>query len=78
MQRAYKYKIQPTEEQKTMLSQFFGSARFIYNWGLDRKSKEYKENGKNLSYVDLAHELTELKQEEDKAWLKDCANVVLQ
>ena len=46
--------------------------------GLDRKSKEYKENGKNLSYVDLAHELTELKQEEDKAWLKECANVVLQ
>ena len=78
MQRAYKYKIQPTEEQKTLLSQFFGCARFIYNWGLDRKSKEYKENGKNLSYVDLAHELTELKKSEDKAWLKECANVVLQ
>lgn len=31
MQRAYKYKIQPTEEQKTLLSQFFGCARFVYN-----------------------------------------------
>ena len=65
MIKTYKYKIKPTDEQQQRLLQFFGCARFVYNWGLDRKSKEYKENGKNVSYVDLAKELTILKKQEE-------------
>lgn len=78
MIKAYKYKIIPNKEQQEKLSQFFGCARFVYNWGLQRKTQMYKENGKNLSYVDLAKELTNLKQEEDKIWLNDCSVNVLQ
>lgn len=78
MKRAYKYKIKPTVKQQIMLSQFFGCARFIYNWGLDRKVKTYKETKKNITYLQLAKELTLLKQTEEHKWLNDCANVALQ
>lgn len=37
MIRAYRYKLQPTMKQQKSLSQAFGNARFIYNWGLNRK-----------------------------------------
>ena len=57
MKRAYKYKIKPTIKQQQMLSQFFGCARFIYNWGLDKKIKTYKETKKNVTYIQLAHEM---------------------
>ena len=78
MKRAYKYKIKPTVKQQIMLSQFFGCARFIYNWGLDRKVKTYKETKKNVTYLQLAKELTLLKQTEEHKWLNDCANEALQ
>ena len=78
MKRAYKYKIKPTMKQQHMLSQFFGCARFIYNWGLDRKVKAYKENKENVTYIQLAKELTLLKQEENHKWLNDCVCESLQ
>ena len=78
MKRVYRYKIKPTVKQQQMLSQFFGCTRFIYNWGLDRKIKTYKETKKSLTYIQLAKELTNLKQQEETKWLKDCANECLQ
>ena len=53
-------------------------ARFIYNWGLDRKIIAYKENKQSLSYIDLAKELTQLKKTEGHLWLRDVPNECLQ
>ena len=78
MKRAYKYKIKPTMKQQKMLSQFFDCARFIYNWGLDRRVRAYKETKKNINYLQLAKELTILKKSDEYKWLKNCANEVLQ
>ena len=78
MKRGYKYKIKPTFKQQKMLQVFFGSTRFIYNWGLDRKIKAYKNNKQNLTYIQLAKELTLLKENDDFKWLKQCANESLQ
>ena len=39
MIRAYKYKLKPTVKQQKALCQAFGNARFIYNWGLNRKKE---------------------------------------
>jgi len=64
MKLAYKYKLKLTFKQQQMLLQTFGCARFIYNWGLDRKISAYKENKQSLSYIDLAKELTQLKKTE--------------
>lgn len=78
MKRAYKYKIKPTLTQQRKLNQFFGCARFIYNWGLDRKINSYKTENKNLTYIQLAKELTSLKKTEEHLWLNDCVNECLQ
>lgn len=78
MIRAYKYKLKPTMKQQKMLSQAFGNARFIYNWGLERKKTEWEQNKKNVSYFDLAKELTLLKKDGNHDWLNNSANVSLQ
>lgn len=78
MIKAYKYKILPSEEQKQMLAKFFGCTRYIYNWGLNLKTQSYKEQGKSVSYNDLAKQLTVLKQQEETSFLCECANESLQ
>ena len=65
MLKAYKYKIKPNQQQEELLSKFFGCTRFIYNWGLNAKTSAYKENGKAVGYMQLAHELTKLKQDNE-------------
>lgn len=58
MIKAYKYKLKPNKTQEIAINQFLGSARFIYNWGLNRKSEQYKLNGTSPNYNALAKELT--------------------
>lgn len=69
MIKSYKYKLKPTVKQQQTLNMFFGCARYVYNWGLNRKIETYKQDKKTIGYVELAHELTNLKHEEDKQWL---------
>ena len=71
MIKAYKYKLKPNKTQETAMNQFLGSARFIYNWGLNRKSEQYKLNGTSPNYNVLAKELTSLKQTDGYTWLQD-------
>ena len=71
MIKAYKYKLKPNTTQETAMNQFLGSARFIYNWGLNRKTEQYKLNGTSPNYNALAKELTLLKQTEGFTWLQD-------
>lgn len=78
MIKSYKYKLHPTIKQQKQLNMFFGCVRFIYNWGLNRKIETYKQTKKTIGYVELAHELTLLKQENETQWLKECVNESLQ
>ena len=78
MKRAYKYKIKPTMKQQHQLLQAFGCARFIYNWGLDKKTKAWTNEHKSISYFELAKEITELKKTEEYKWLKDVSSDSLQ
>lgn len=78
MIKAYKYKLKPDDKQQTLLSQFFGCTRFIYNWGLDKKTSAYKNNGSSLTYIQLAKDLTLLKKQEEYKWLNVCTNEGLQ
>lgn len=50
VQRAYKYRIYPTEEQKKIINQTMGCCRWLWNYALDKIEKEnekYKEKYKN-------------------------------
>lgn len=78
MIKSYKYKLKPSDVQKNKLNSFFGCVRFIYNWGLDKKTKEYKENNNHIGYNELAKELTKLKKDKKYNWLAESPNESLQ
>lgn len=69
MEKAYKYRIYPNKKQQELIQKTFGCCRFVYNYFLDLKIKEYKENSKSLSYNESSKLLTQLKKE--LLWLKE-------
>ena len=50
MLKAYKYRIYPTKIQITLIEKHFGSTRFLYNFFLDYRQKEYAKGNKKVSY----------------------------
>lgn len=69
IEKAFKYRIYPNKNQQELIQKTFGCVRFVYNYFLDLKQKEYKDNRKSLSYYDTSKLLTQLKQE--LIWLKE-------
>jgi len=78
MLKAYKYKLNPSEEQQTLLNKHFGCIRFVYNYFLNERKNEYETNKQSLTYVDNAKALTELKKLEEFSWLKEINSQSLQ
>ena len=46
---AKKVRLHPTPEQEQKMWQSVGTARFIYNWTLNRQEENYKNGGKFIS-----------------------------
>lgn len=46
--------------------------------GLGHENKRIQGNGKAVGYMQLAHELTKLKQDNDHQWLNECTTEALQ
>ncbi|MBR2840858.1 MAG: helix-turn-helix domain-containing protein [Bacilli bacterium] len=67
--KAYKYRIYPNGKQMNIINKNIGSSRFVFNYYLDKKIKEYKSNNKNLSLKDIKHDLVLLKSE--YRWLRE-------
>ena len=78
MERAYKYRIYPTEQQINLINQIFGCCRFVYNHYLDKRQTAYKDHGTSMGYNDCATDLTLLKKSEEHVWLKDADSTALQ
>ena len=76
MLKTYKYRLYPDEQQKEFLAQQFGCCRFVYNWGLDLKTKAWQTDRKGLSIYDVVKELPGLK--DAYPWLKDVCSQPLQ
>ena len=72
---AKKIRLYPTAEQEQKLWQSVGTARFIYNWTLNKQEENYKNGGKFISDNDLRKEITELKKNE-LSWLNEVSNNV--
>ena len=66
----------PNNKQKTKLFQYAGTARFAYNWALDREQENYKNGGRFLLDADLRKEFTQLKKNPEYAWLNNVSNNV--
>jgi putative transposase len=71
--RAYKYRFYPTDEQKHILTQTFGCARFVYNWALRLRTDAYYQEHQRIGYHETSSRLTTLKQE--LPWLNEVSCV---
>lgn len=76
-QYTYKLRLYPNNSQKQFLAKQFGCCRFVYNYMLDLKIKEY-DTGNKLSKFDLIKQLTPLKKQEEYQFLNDVYNAPLQ
>jgi len=74
--KAFKYRIYPNQKQVQMFEEHFGATRFVYNWGLEKKTTTYQQESKSLSCFDLINQLKELK--ENELWLKEVNSQTLQ
>ena len=72
---AKKIRLYPTPEQEQKLWQSVGTARFIYNWTLNKQEDNYKNGGSFISDGVLRKELTQLKKT-DLSWLNEVSNNV--
>ncbi|KAB7709187.1 IS200/IS605 family element transposase accessory protein TnpB [Bacillus aerolatus] len=74
--KAYKFRIYPTEEQAVLMNKTIGCSRFVFNHFLSLWNDSYKQTGKGLSYNKCSKQLTQLKK--DITWLKEPDSVALQ
>ena len=66
----------PNNKQKTKLFQYANTARFAYNWALEKEQKNYEDGGKFLSDGELRKEFTQLKKTDEYLWLNKISNNV--
>lgn len=84
-QKAYRYRIYPTKDQKSYLNETFGACRKVYNYMLDKAIKDYDvyklDNSltkPQVSGYDLSNQLTILKQSKEYSWLYNYSSCALQ
>ena len=78
MIRGFRYRIFPTKEQEVLLSKHFGSARWVYNYALNKKIVAYQTNKESLSRFTIQKDLVTLKKSEYTKWLKEVNSQTLQ
>lgn len=76
MNKSFKVRIYPTQEQKILLEKTFGANRFVYNYFLNLRSKLYEFYKIKLSFISSSKVLTELKR--NNVWLKEVDSKSLQ
>lgn len=76
MNKAYKFRIYPNNEQIELIEKTFGCTRFIYNHFLAQRIETYKTEGKSVGYTKQQNQLPKLKEE--FPWLKEVDSTSLQ
>lgn len=76
--KTYKFRLEPNDEQKILLSKHFGCTRFVYNHFLDERKRQYDETHKSSNYNEQSKKLTEMKKSEETKWLNEINSQSLQ
>jgi len=76
MNKSFKVRIYPSQEQQMLINKTFGCVRYVYNYMLNLKQKAYNIFELKLNYVKTSSILTKLKQR--KSWLYEVDAVALQ
>ena len=79
MLRAIKVRLYPNKQQEQAINQLLGCYRFVYNYMLALRQKEYDVNKINFSLNDLSKYFFEtLRKDENYIWLKEQNTSVMQ
>src|SRR6266704_1179178 len=73
--KAYQYRMYPTQEQAHIFARTFGCCRYVYNWALRARTDAFFQRGERLYYHQLAVILTDLKKQDETAWLSEVSSV---
>lgn len=73
-----KYRIYPNKEQQSIINQWIGSTRFIWNYMLSLNIEHYKETNKFIFGYDMNNMLPKMKKQEEYIWLKKTPSQGLQ
>jgi len=76
VEKAYKFRIYPTDVQIVQLQKTFGCVRYVYNYYLDKRQTLYKTEQRIMGYKACSDDLTRLKKE--LIWLKEPDSIALQ
>ena len=71
VKRAFKYRLKPNTKHRDKCQRFAGGRRWIFNHGLEKREKAYKETGKTFSYFEQNMSLVSLKDQPETAWLQE-------
>ena len=69
--KAFKFRLDPKEDQVELLMKHFGCTRFLFNYFLGEKIRHYKDNGSTLNFNNTCISLTALKKQEEYEWLSE-------
>jgi putative transposase len=61
VQKAFKFRFFPTDEQAAQLANTFGCARYVYNQALELRTTAWQQVKKSIGYHNTAAKLTEWK-----------------
>lgn len=78
IRKAFKYRLYPNEEQKTLLAKHFGCVRWVYNWTIDYQQEAYENGDGFQSAYTVCKELPKLKRQEETEWLAEVNAQALQ
>ncbi len=78
LHKAVQVRLYPSQEQQILLAQTFGSARWWWNYALNKSIEVYKETGKGIGRAALNALLPEIKKAEETKWLGYCYSQILQ
>jgi len=71
MVKRFNYRIYPNKEQEEKIRKNFGCCRFVYNYFLNIRNEKYKEGNGIYSINEASKDLTQLKKQEEYAWLRE-------
>ncbi len=69
--KAYRYELDPNNSQRSSLAQHAGVARFAYNWGLEKRIAQYKNNQGNDRFTNAMkqHKLLSSLKKDQFSWM---------
>lgn len=78
IRRAYRFRLEPSAQQREQLERFAGARRFVWNWALAAWKAYYDAHGTSVPAKDLSAMLTTLKVQPDTQWLREMDSQSLQ